>query len=336
MPQRHERQERQPLFYSGEQLARLVGVSYRDLMHWLKADADYVQFHIPKRSGGVRVIERPPDALLSLQRSLDAWMRKVYRHPRHVHGFVRNRSIVTNATEHVGQAYVLNVDIKDFFATITFQRVVKAFQRPPFSLHTDMAKLIASLCCYQGVLPQGAPTSPCVSNIVSWPLDDKLVRFAKKQGYVLTRYADDITISSPIQPFPLSVIRQEGHRYILGEPITSIINKSGFQVNFDKVHLRSQRDRQLVTGIVVNEKTNVTRQYVNQIRAMMYSLRLEGEEAALQRHLLHREDSASQPVSSFTAIVRGKIEFVGLVRGKKDTLYRRLLQELAQITSHSG
>ncbi|MFM7372884.1 MAG: reverse transcriptase domain-containing protein, partial [Sphaerospermopsis kisseleviana] len=109
--------------------------------------------------------------------------------------------MVTNAKNHCNKKFVLNLDIKDFFPTITQQRIRGVMMSPPYNLPSQIATTISHICCYEGKLPQGAPTSPIISNIVCAKLDSELRLLAKQNKCFYTRYADDITFSTIVKNF---------------------------------------------------------------------------------------------------------------------------------------
>ncbi|TVQ06548.1 MAG: RNA-directed DNA polymerase, partial [Balneolaceae bacterium] len=172
----------------------------------------YIEFKINKKSGGQRVIHAPNKGLKAIQGALNLVLQSVYEPHIAATGFVRNKSIVDNARKHVGKHYVFNTDLKDFFPSIDQARFWGRLQYPPFNLNEDYGKLeianrISALCFtnlevdrkingkwikeIKPVLPQGAPTSPTISNIIAESLDRKLTGLADRFGCVYTRYADD-------------------------------------------------------------------------------------------------------------------------------------------------
>jgi len=158
----------------------------------------YTIFEIPKRSGGTRKITAPVTALKIIQRKLNQVLQHVYYDKRRpsVHSFIPNHSILTNAGKHLGRKWVLNLDLKDFFPSITFPRVIGLFKKKPYEIPAPAATVLAQICCFEDKLPQGAPTSPIVSNMLCAKLDNELGRLARKHKCKYTRYADDITLST--------------------------------------------------------------------------------------------------------------------------------------------
>jgi RNA-directed DNA polymerase len=320
-----------------EDIAIMLGVTEQDFIYYfLRGGAPhYVEFEITKRGGGVRKIASPTLPVKVLQRKLNQALQAIYRPKRVVHGFARRRSIRSNAGEHHGRRFVLNVDLKDFFPSIHFGRVRGLFMGKPFGLPRDAAQALAQVCCYKGRLPQGAPTSPVVSNMIGAGLDVDLRKFAWKLGWAYTRYADDLTFSSDRKVLPADLVRMiptDGPPLTqLGDGLRNIIEKHSFEVNARKVRLRACGQRQIVTGLVVNEFPNVAREYVRELRAILHTWSTRGLEEAearfRERDRRHRRPSA-KPVR-LPSVVKGRLEFIRMVKGHRDPVYANLWNRLA-------
>jgi RNA-directed DNA polymerase len=265
----------------------------------------YVRYTIPKRSGGERVILAPKSELKRLQRKvLDDLLARVPVAPA-AHGFVRGRSILTNARPHAERAAVLKLDLKDFFPSITAARVRGLFIALgyPFSV----AATLALLCTeydrepferdgtryYVSVGPrhlvQGAPTSPALANLAAWRLDRRLAGLAGKHGTTYTRYADDLTFSCD-DPEAIRAVRVVAKR---------IIAEEHFALNLAKTHLAERSTRQVVTGLVVNDGPAAPRELRRRLRAALHNARRTGLAAQ------NRDGRAS-----YAAYLRGQIAFV--------------------------
>ena len=162
-------------------------------IYLVQSEKRYKTFDIPKKSGGTRQISTPITALKIIQRKLNQVLQAVYQTKPSVHGFVSSKNVVTNAQNHVKKRYVLNIDLKDFFPSVNFGRVRGMFMATPYGLHPDVATVLAQICCYNNHLPQGAPTSPIITNMICAKMDGQLQRLAKECKATYTRYADDIT-----------------------------------------------------------------------------------------------------------------------------------------------
>ncbi len=198
----------------------------------------YREFLIQKRDGSARTIRAPRGSLKIVQSKLNQVLQAVYSPMAPVHGFVRERSILSNAMRHVQQRWVFNLDLEDFFPTIHFGRVMGMFAGNTYRVPRPAAMALAQICCYRGTLPQGAPTSPVVSNMVCRPLDIELRKFAAKCHCHYTRYADDITLSSTTPDIPAAIFQdQPGSMPRVGDTLRQLIESNGFRVNAAKARL---------------------------------------------------------------------------------------------------
>lgn len=265
-------------------LAKLIGfkpsaVSF--LLYHAPAASKYTSFSIAKKSGGLRLINAPSPKLKTLQQHLATLLTKCRieidetskRRPIS-HGFRKGQSIITNAHPHIKRRYVLNVDLEDFFPSINFGRVRGYFTKNnDFKLHADVATVIAQIACHSNSLPQGAPTSPIISDLVAHLLDVRLVRLAKANSCTYTRYADDLTFSTNLKAFPASLaVQSSPSDWKLGNQLVASITNAGFKVNSNKTRLQLRSSRQTVTGLTVNQKVNVQADYYRRVRSMCYQL----------------------------------------------------------------
>ncbi len=235
--------------------------------------AAYVAFELQKKRGGSRTIHAPVRPLKGLQRRLAAALTAVTARHGCAHGFEPERTIVTNARAHVRKRWVYTVDLEDFFPSITWARVYGMLQRHPVSMRPSLARLVANLATREGVIPQGAPTSPVLANLVCRRLDARLHRWARERGYVYTRYADDLTFSTNRLDVP-----QEDC-----DAIEAIIEGEGFRVNPAKRRLMPHTARQMVTGLVVNRKVNLPKHFVKGLRALLTNVDRYGWESQTDR-----------------------------------------------------
>ncbi len=241
-------------------------------------DSYYTEFEIPKKSGEPRRICAPTGDLKGVQRQLaDAlWehQKSIYEElgikPNISHAFEEGKSIITNAKIHRNKRIVINVDLSDFFDSIHIGRVCGFFEKNKhFNLPHEPAITIAQLACYQGKLPQGAPTSPIITNLVCQVLDMHLLSFAKRYRLDYTRYADDITFSTNDRAF------LETWDSFYAE-LEKKIRKAGFSLNEIKTRITYRDSKQVVTGLVVNKKISVDHAYCRKVRAMAHSLYTNG------------------------------------------------------------
>lgn len=266
-------------------LARLLGYAPKSLsyiLYELKAPQNYRTFKIPKRKGGDRVIDAPGKELLFLQRRASSLLQDCLQdaienegHESSIHhGFQRGKSIITNATLHKGRRFVFNIDLEDFFPSINFGRVYSYLKKNRnFQLADEVAVTLAQICCYNGKLPQGAATSPVISNLICQTLDVRLAKLANKYGCTYSRYADDITFSTSEKKFPRQISRKQllSSNWKVGKKLKSEILDAGFTINETKVRMQYSQSRQTVTGLIVNKKVNVPAEYEHESRAMVHS-----------------------------------------------------------------
>lgn len=267
---------------SRNELADYLSVPRSKLTHVLyvkKPDSYYTTFEIPKRNGETRTICAPSGDLKTLQEKLSTmlwlyqksiWEEKDIK-PNISHAFEKEKSIITNAKIHRNKRFVLNLDLENFFDRFHFGRVQGYFEKNnSFKLPHDVAVVLAQLTCYQGRLPQGAPSSPIITNLICQPLDTYLLKIAKKYKLDYTRYADDLTFSTNDKHFV------ENQNSFLDEA-NAAIKKAGFSINEKKTRLQFRDSRQEVTGLIVNKKLNVNHVYVRKTRAMAHQLYSTGE-----------------------------------------------------------
>jgi len=184
--------------------------------------------------------------------------------------------IFTNAYVHTNKNLVLNIDIKDFFTSIKFNRLVGFFiQNKYFELSEEVAFTIARIATFRknddemGYLPQGSPCSPVISNLFTSMLDSRLVKLCKKNKCVYTRYADDITISTNSKEFPQEILTVINDKIKLNDRLERQFEAFGFNINNKKTRISNRKQRQVVTGLVVNKKVNINRSYYKATRAMV-------------------------------------------------------------------
>lgn len=266
-------------------LAKFLGLgSAEEIRRWLRPGEErgsgYVAFEIAKATGGKRRIHAPRAALKKAQRRI---LEGILAHaPAHeaCHGFVKGRSIVTNASPHRGARVVIKIDLLDFFPTIHFRRVAGLFTS--YGFPAEVARLLAGLCTHRaklpdgrvawpGVLPQGAPTSPALANLLCRRLDARLSKLAARAGARYTRYADDLTFSFADEP------EVRLGRFFWW--VDQICQAEGFTENAKKRRVLRPGTQQRVTGVVVNQGLTVPREVRRKLRAMIHRCRVEGLDA---------------------------------------------------------
>lgn len=297
----------------------------------------YRRFEIAKKSGGRRQIAAPGSrAYLSLLRCVNVLFKALYAPSEHAMGFAEGRSVADNAAAHCGQNYVYNVDLKDFFPSIAQARVWKRLQLPPLSLRQPVANVLAGLCAIKEgsgaeasyVLPQGAPTSPIVTNMVCDRLDRRLAGLARRFGVRFTRYADDITFSSMH-----NVYHRDGE---FCRELRRIVEGQGFALNEGKTRLQKRGGRQEVTGLVVNERPNVPRRYLREVRGLLHIWERHGYGEATKRlypRYRREKGHTKRGVPALENLLEGKLMYLKMVRGGDDGAYRALAARFAALAA---
>ncbi|MHA3105392.1 reverse transcriptase domain-containing protein [Acinetobacter sp. ANC 3791] len=221
--------------------------------------------------------EHSPNKYPKFHLTSHGFRKKIYiESPYNVHTI--NLGIFSNASVHTNKNLVLNIDIKDFFSSIKFNRLVGfLIQNKYFELNEEIALTIAQIATFRenddevGYLPQGSPCSPVISNLFTAMLDSRLVKLCKKNKCIYTRYADDITISTNLKEFPKEILTIDEDRIVLNERLIRQFETFGFNINNKKTRLANRKQRQVVTGLVVNKKVNINRSYYKATRAMVDS-----------------------------------------------------------------
>lgn len=317
----------------GEHGASSYPITMKQLLFWCNPNNHtrrYTNFRIAKKTGGYRTISAPNKSLKCILKYVNILLQSVYTPSEYAMGFVPGRSIVDNAQSHVGKNYVLNLDLQDFFPSIQQARVWKRLQLEPFNFPVEVANVLVGLCSMRVepqegedknpsyVLPQGAPTSPILTNAICDRLDRKLAGLAKRFGCTYTRYADDITFSSNHNVYQIDGVFMEELR--------RIIDNQHFKVNEKKTRLQKKGNRQETTGLILSDKVNVTRKYVRQIRMSLYIWERYGYGIANERYLSQMTSIKPSKKDAFNLdnILSGKLEFMKMVKSYDDSTYMTL------------
>lgn len=301
------------------------GLSY--LLYKLPEAEKYTEFTIPKKSGGQRQIQSPHPWLKLLQSRLakllydclDELESADSARRNTSHGFHRKRGTITNAIPHRKRRYVLNVDLKDFFGSFNFGRVRGFFIHDhSFALDASVATVIAQIVCHENGLPQGAPSSPIIANLLGHILDARLRKFAEANYCYYTRYADDLSFSTHLRKFPHKIARQNAKKpsvWRLSSEFKAEIKGAGFEINHKKTRMQIKGSRQTVTGLVVNEKINVSQSYYRSVRSMCHNLFVNG--------WYHLGLPANEGFAEFTAVeslapLEGRLSHLFYVKARRD------------------
>lgn len=327
-----------------EDVATILGISERSLRYFLykrRPENMYHSFKIPKKDGTTRDISAPDKELKEIQRKLASVLSAVYEPKVCAYGFINEKNNVENAAQHTKKHLVFNIDLKDFFSQIHFGRVRGMLMSAPYSIPDEAATTIAQIACFNRQLPQGAPSSPVITNMICIPLDNALMRLAKSTGCVYTRYADDITFSTYKHAFDKSLVYIENEKVIIGDKLAAALNKHSFVVNPQKITLRSRVCRQEVTGLTVNEFPNLRRSYVKQLRAIIHSCEKFGLLAAAKVYvkkglcknpnicgIVDNPDSKDAVIEWFKMVLVGKVHYIKQVKGARSLTYLSFAQKI--------
>lgn len=287
----------------------------------------YRHFQIIKSNGQKRDIASPEKRFKNLQIKIAKLLVGEYEAKACVYSYVKGKSIVQNANVHCGQRFVINVDLRDFFHSIHFGRVKGVLLGHPYYSSDEVATTLAQLICYKNKLPQGAPTSPIMSNLVCRSLDNSLNKIARKYKAKYSRYSDDITISTSTSKLPSALAYKdpETGSFQIGNELLREITRNGFKVNHSKFRVQNQSEHQEVTGLTVNSRNpNVSRDYIRSIRAMINKVDKHGSLYVLNEYReFYRRKSKKELPPNVTAydIIRGKLEFLREVKGASDPVY---------------
>lgn len=294
----------------------------------------YKSFSIPKKSGGERIISAPTAMLKSFLTYTGRLLQAFYEAPDYVIGFVPGKSVVDNAERHVGKNYVFNIDLHDFFPSVDKSRVWATLKHRPFNFNDTIADAIAGLCCTEmevdgetkRVLPQGSPCSPILTNIVCRNLDHRLKKLAKEYKLRYSRYADDITFSGN-----RNVFQKDG---AFRKKLEKIITEQNFSINEKKTRLQRKGERQEVTGLIVSDRVNVTREYVRGLDNLLYIWEKYGETEAYARFLVHYapKHNRRRNKPDMRSVVRGKLLYLKMVKGADNEVWRHLQRRFNRLS----
>lgn len=296
--------------------------SGRQIMRFASANARksaYVDFTIPKESGGQRKISAPVKPLKAIQKALNIVLQSIFVPDEHATGFVLEKSVKDNAMIHVGQTCIFNTDLENFFPSITKLMVRRALHRELGDRlqSNEVINIICKICTVPDssgieVLPQGAPTSPVLSNIVLKSLDKDMSKLAERMECKYSRYADDITFSHSKSIRRMSPFWQSR--------IYNIIAKYGLKVNEKKTRTFVPGTRREVTGVVVSDKINVPRSYIKQLRVLLHLWEKYGY---AQAQIIFTRDFYKGIEKSLVNVIDGKINYLEMIKGKEDSTYRK-------------
>ena len=301
----------------------------------------YCSFEIEKKSGGTRQIDAPVDELKQIQKKLGYILNLVYKVKDSAYGFIQNKNIKDNASNHTNRKVILNVDLKNFFSQINFGRIRGMLIKKPYEIGEEAANVIADIACFKKILPQGAPSSPIITNMICAPLDTQLIRLAKKYEIRYTRYVDDITFSTFKDKFSEEIIKGDIYSLKLGNELETVLNSNGFEVNDKKIFLNSREKRQEVTGLIVNKFPNIKREYIKNLRAILFNIEKDGiyktakiyigKGNCRNKNIIKYLENENIITNWFIQVLKGKINYIREIRGEKNPIFLKYAQELNKV-----
>ena len=303
-----------PVIFDHQHLSLLLGLDEQYINSVVYgADCHYRTFYIRKKSGGVRELSAPHYTLKYVQGWIYQNILKNVKVNYCAHGFHPKKSILTNAKVHVNNRFLLKIDMKDFFPSIDSNKVVNIFRSLGYSNHVSF--YLASICCVNGHLPQGAPTSPALSNIIARHMDNRILGLCKKMNYRYSRYADDIAISG------------DNIESWFADYVKKIIVECGFEVNDAKVKLYNGNGAKILTGVsLTNNRIRLPRDYRRSLQMALYCIRHYG----LYDHL--RRKKINNP--GYLASLLGKLNY-WLMLEPDNAFAKQSYSELSQLYRQS-
>jgi len=287
-----------PPIFDLNHLALLTGIR-KNILHSMifSTNSFYRTFEIKKKRGGMRSISSPYPSLLQIQRWIYQNILRTIPISKYCHGFVDKRSIISHARIHKSSEKLVKLDIKDFFPSIEIERIYPVFKNLNYS--HKVSWFLARICCLDEKLPQGAPTSPILSNIILRPADNRIFGYCKKRKIKFTRYADDICLSgTSVDHNCLAVVRR-------------IIRESGFEINEKKTQILSSGQKKIVTGIDISSgQLKPTKAYRRKLKQDVYYINKYGIDSVA----LRQKENPHLLMDS----LRGRLSFWGQVSPKSE------------------
>ena len=302
-----------PVIYDLSHFSVLVGYSTRYITHALIFTPFYYRrFQIKKHNGSLRTIAEPLPSLKEILQWILNNVLYALDTSKFAKAYKRGMTLKQNLVFHKEQPFVLSLDIKDFFSSIRRPEVENIFHALGYS--ALVANFLAKICCLDNCLPQGASTSPCLSNIFLRNFDDTISGYCIERKIRYTRYADDLSFSGVFNYKELIKV------------VETELATMGLYLNRDKTKLMKASQRQIVTGVVVNKKLQVVRSKRKKIRQTIYYIKKFGVEE-------HQKKTQSQK-QNFLQHLRGEIQFVLFINPTDDEFqeYKKYINSLIHTT----
>lgn len=301
-----------PIVFDRNHLAGLVGYKWELLRNIIHSQQKYYRtFYILKKNGGRRRLKEPYPSLKEIQNWIKDYVLKKCDISRFAKAYAPGRSIYENVRFHKNHPVVIKFDVEDFFGSINRWQVTSLFKKMGYN--QELSEIFANLCCLDNCLPQGAPTSPYLSNIFAREIDERLSKYLWKRKLYYTRYSDDITISGNILNEQIPQI-MSFCKYLL--------SNYGLRLNDEKTKILRQHQKQYVTGVVVNDKISIDKKIKKKIRQHMFYIKKYG----LESHMTHLQIKQQNYVYHLI----GKIQWVLTIEKDNEEFkqYKEYMREL--------
>ncbi len=310
---------RHPFIYDTYQLSAFLGLGRKTLFDMSKNTGKYYhELVLAKKNGGVRVINAPASSLKRVQRKILDGILSHFPVSEYATAYRANGNLVKNASVHCGKKYLLKLDISDFFGSIQFYMVQSTVFNTYF-FPKQIGYMLTSLCCVDGVLPQGAPTSPCLSNLVLRHFDRVMGAWCKKSGIDYTRYCDDITFSGN-EPLYKAYVKAK-----------AMLEDMGLYLNEKKTRFITNASRQIVTGLTVNEKVSVSADYKRKLRQdVYYALKFGLENSVIYSGKSEFIEDNHVNAEKYYCHLVGRISYVLQIEPDNEYFFR-VLQKLQEL-----
>ena len=292
-----------PIIFDIEHLSLLVGYS-EELFYAITNDTQlfYHSFLIPKKNGKKRLIREPYPTLKEIQYWILNNILLKHSISKYAKAYIKNKGLIDNVKFHKQQNVIIKLDVKNFFESITYFDVYSIFLRMGYV--KSVANMLARLCCLDEKLPQGAPTSPCLSNIFCILLDKRIGSYITKLNFRYTRYSDDITISGDIKDSQIKSII---------DFCDKTLSDFGLKLHKSKTKILRQSNCQYVTGVVLNNKISAGTKQKKKIRQSVYYIKKYGLESHMEYLNINKQNYLSHLLGKINWVLyleKGNKEFI--------------------------
>lgn len=269
-----------PIIFNIEHLSLLLGYKIEFLYKITNnPKGSYRIYNIPKHNGKLRTISEPYSDLKNIQQWILVNILQKMPVSIYAKAYISNTSLKSNVRFHVKQPVIIKLDVQDFFPSIHQIPLVRLFRKYGYEL--NLSRMLSRLCTYEGVLPQGAPTSPYISNLYCRRIDNRIGKYITNAGFRYTRYSDDITISGNISDNQIGTIIQFCKKCLEDE---------GLKLNEEKTQVLRSHHRQLVTGVILNNKISAGTEKKKDIRKQVYYIKKYGLESHIEHEKIEKQN----------------------------------------------